>query len=262
VVDTRTRSWSEDDVDVLRVLSAAASRELALRSAVRAAAVANDRLTLLARVGQALAETLDAGEAVARLSRLVVPSEPASGVGVGARRRAPVGDHHPAGPGHGRHGPDHHDDAAARPHRAGRRGRLGRAAYAALVVGRSSRAGPSRRRRHPDPAGHPPDVPLAVVAAAPRRDHAVAIGPGETLLLYTDGLIETRTQELEARQAELLKVLAAHRDLGLDELLNTVLVEMVGDRPLDDVALIAVRFHPEDRPRPAGAGPSTVPGSR
>jgi serine phosphatase RsbU (regulator of sigma subunit) len=100
--------------------------------------------------------------------------------------------------------------------------------------------------------------PLAVLPGARRTDQESVVRPGETVLLYTDGLIERRGLPLEQRQAQLLEVLTAHPSVGLDELLNTALVRMVGDRPDDDVALIAVRFHPEDRPRPPEAGPSTV----
>jgi hypothetical protein len=123
-------------------------------------------------------------------------------------------------------------------------------------------------------AGHPPpivisaagdarllaarsDPPLAVAPHIPRADHEALIGPGETLLLYTDGLVETRTDPIAARLDRLVAVLSGRAALPLDDLLNTVLLEMVGDRPDDDVALIAVRFHPEDRARPAEAGPGT-----
>jgi hypothetical protein len=34
---------------------------------------------------------------------------------------------------------------------------------------------------------------------------------------------------------------------------------MVDHRPDDDVALVAVRLHPQDRPRPEAAGPVDVP---
>jgi serine phosphatase RsbU (regulator of sigma subunit) len=496
VVDTETRSWTEEDVHVLRVLSEAASRELALRAAVQAAAVANDRLALLAQVAQALAETLDPAEAVARLARLVVPVlgdwslvsladedgtlsdvgwwhardehgptldkfagerlvglqgrgatitaqrterpvivnsgglEAGLDVLVSAQAREAYRALDPeaygvwplayAGTVHGvlviardagrepflpsdvelaanvaqragtvlanarlyarqqvttaelerahqrlhessRHDrvvsralqeamltrlpePDHlhvsaryltadsadqvggdwydallppdgattlmvgdvagHDIAAAtimgqlrnllralawehgdeppsaiitRLDRA--MTDLGLTTMTTLLLARVEQddgdAAAGLRTLHWSSAGHPapvlvsaegtptmletrPDAPLAVAVAVPRRDHAVAVGPGETVLLYTDGLIETRTHELEARQAQLLDVIAAHPGVGLDELLNTILVEMVGDRPPDDVALIAVRFHPEDRPRPAEAGPTGI----
>jgi serine phosphatase RsbU (regulator of sigma subunit) len=101
------------------------------------------------------------------------------------------------------------------------------------------------------------DPPLASLRGAARHDHHTTIRPGETLLLYTDGLVETRHDTYDTRVTELLAVIAAHPDLGLDALLNAVLTQMIADEPDDDVALIAIRFHPDDEPRPAEAGPAT-----
>ncbi|WP_375504289.1 SpoIIE family protein phosphatase [uncultured Jatrophihabitans sp.] len=99
------------------------------------------------------------------------------------------------------------------------------------------------------------DPPLATLRDATRHDETADMGPGETLLLYTDGLIETRSLNVDHRQAQLLAVLDGCRDLGLEDLLDAVVAGMVGDQPDDDVALLAVRFHPQDQPRPAEAGP-------
>jgi len=96
--------------------------------------------------------------------------------------------------------------------------------------------------------------PLATVRSVQRHDHTATIRPGDTLLLYTDGLIETRSHELSERQAQLLDVLHGCRDLGLDDMVNAVVASMVSAQPDDDVALLAVRFHSEDAPRPVEAG--------
>ncbi|MGY1837659.1 histidine kinase, partial [Blastococcus sp. SYSU DS0510] len=40
---------------------------------------------------------------------------------------------------------------------------------------------------------------------------------------------------------------------------DELLARMLPDAPDDDVALVAVRLHPQDRPRPAEAGPERVP---
>jgi hypothetical protein len=47
--------------------------------------------------------------------------------------------------------------------------------------------------------------------------------------------------------------------LPLDELSDQVLSRMRPHGSEDDVALVAVRLHPEDLPRPAEAGPEVVP---
>jgi PAS domain S-box-containing protein len=100
-----------------------------------------------------------------------------------------------------------------------------------------------------------PDLLLGLDPTTPRSDHTHVAPSGSTLLLYTDGLVETRRADVRAGQQRLLETLDAHRDLPLEELLDVVLAELVGDQPEDDVALLAVRFHPEDEPRPAEAGP-------
>jgi hypothetical protein len=47
--------------------------------------------------------------------------------------------------------------------------------------------------------------------------------------------------------------------LPLQQLLDEVLERLVDGRPEDDVALVAVRLHRQDRPRPVEAGPNEVP---
>jgi hypothetical protein len=44
----------------------------------------------------------------------------------------------------------------------------------------------------------------------------------------------------------------------LDELCDRLVAELARDTQ-DDVALLAARLHPEDRPRPDEAGPEQVP---
>ena len=46
-------------------------------------------------------------------------------------------------------------------------------------------------------------------------------------------------------------------DRPLDELLDEVIERLVHGRPEDDVAMVAVRLHRQDRPRPAEAGPKS-----
>ncbi|MDQ2750801.1 MAG: SpoIIE family protein phosphatase [Actinomycetota bacterium] len=86
------------------------------------------------------------------------------------------------------------------------------------------------------------DVLLGVLPDTVRRDHSYLIEPGSTLLLYTDGLIETRHEGIDAGHARLLDALRNHHRLEPDALLDAVLADMVGDHPGDDVAVLAVRF--------------------
>ena len=104
------------------------------------------------------------------------------------------------------------------------------------------------------------DLLLGVTPERPRRDHEQTLEPGSTVLLYTDGLVERRGSSLD-EGTELLRRTAsrlANAELTLDQLCDTLLAELGGAFD-DDVALLAVRAHPEDRPRPPEAGPSVEP---
>ena len=82
---------------------------------------------------------------------------------------------------------------------------------------------------------------------------------GVTVLLFTDGLIERRDSDIDDGMERLVDALADLADLPLQELCDRVLERMVEGHPDDDVALVAVRLHPQDRPRPAEAGPRILP---
>ena len=79
------------------------------------------------------------------------------------------------------------------------------------------------------------------------------------LLWYSDGLVERRDSDLDSGLAALQEAL---RDLGetsLEELCDTLIERMLPVDGADDVAIVAVRAHPEDRPRPPEAGPNRLP---
>jgi serine phosphatase RsbU (regulator of sigma subunit) len=118
-----------------------------------------------------------------------------------------------------------------------------------------------------DPAGNvqllpgSANVPLGVRrnGDATRTDHSLPIEPGSALLLYTDGLVETRDIDYDTRLGQLIGVTNSAASLPLEQLLDTVLDQMNLDgtqADADDIALLAVRFHPQDQPRPAAAGPA------
>ncbi|TXR56122.1 SpoIIE family protein phosphatase [Quadrisphaera setariae] len=108
------------------------------------------------------------------------------------------------------------------------------------------------------------DLMLGVDPQTPRHESEVTVDRGSTLLLYTDGLVERRGESLEVG-LERLRLAAedlAAAGAGLDDLVDGLLVRLVdvqGERADDDVALIAVRLHRQDRPRPAEAGPRSLP---
>ncbi|MGY1816292.1 SpoIIE family protein phosphatase [Geodermatophilus sp. SYSU D00663] len=105
------------------------------------------------------------------------------------------------------------------------------------------------------------DVLLGVDPERPRNESVVELDRGTTVLLYTDGLVERRDADLDAGTARLTAALAELGDRPLQELCDLLVEHMVDGHPDDDVALVAVRLHPQDRPRPAVAGPNDVPGA-
>jgi GAF domain-containing protein len=107
--------------------------------------------------------------------------------------------------------------------------------------------------------GDPPDLLLGVDAGAPRTDRVATVEAGGTLLLYTDGLVERRDRDLDAGMEELREVLEELSSLPLQELCDRLLERMFLPDTEDDVALLAVRVHPQDAPRPPEAGPQRVP---
>jgi GAF domain-containing protein len=103
------------------------------------------------------------------------------------------------------------------------------------------------------------DLLLGVDPDTLRRESVVTLDRDSTVLLYTDGLIERRDADLDAGLVRLRDTLMELAGRPLEELLDEVIERLVHGRPEDDVAIVAVRLHRQDRPRPAEAGPNRVP---
>ncbi|RBY96911.1 histidine kinase [Blastococcus sp. TF02-8] len=103
------------------------------------------------------------------------------------------------------------------------------------------------------------DLLLGVDATTRRRESVITLDRGSTVLLYTDGLVERRDSDLDEGIHRLRETLLELADRPLQALLDELLERLVDGRPEDDVALVAVRLHPQDRPRPPEAGPTRVP---
>ncbi|WP_432483702.1 SpoIIE family protein phosphatase [Kineococcus esterisolvens] len=99
----------------------------------------------------------------------------------------------------------------------------------------------------------PADLLLGLAPELDRGDHETPLVPGATVLLYTDGLVERRDETLDTGLARLLAVVGDLAHLPLEEFVDALLERIVAE-PGDDVAVVALRAHPEDRPRPDGAG--------
>lgn len=110
-------------------------------------------------------------------------------------------------------------------------------------------------------AGHPPpvlvhpdgicelldqatDPPLgARPHHVPRPQAGLTYTPGDTLVLYTDGLIERRDEDIYASLARLTTALALDSTLAPDKLADTLLGQLdVAGGAADDIALIVIRL--------------------
>ncbi|MET0763944.1 MAG: SpoIIE family protein phosphatase [Blastococcus sp.] len=109
--------------------------------------------------------------------------------------------------------------------------------------------------------GEHPELLLGVAPGTQRREHVTFLYPGSTVLLYTDGLVERRDRDLDAGTAELVEVLKECARLPLEDLCDQVLKRLFLPDAQDDVAMLGLRLHPQDEPRPREAGPQVVPSS-
>lgn len=105
------------------------------------------------------------------------------------------------------------------------------------------------------------DTLLGLDPDLPRREHVTTLPRGATVLLYTDGLVERRGEHLDVGIDQLRATLAelVREGVPLEDLCDEVLGRLRPTGRDDDIALVAVRLHREDRPRPPEAGPRRVP---
>ena len=154
---------------------------------------------------------------------------------------------------------------------------------ATVVVARMEQT-PDERRRGVNRvrwsnAGHPPpmvlqpdgsvtalqaaqaDLLLGIDPDSDRTESEVVLERGASVVLYTDGLVERRGQSLDDGLSRLRETMGelARQGLGLEELCDQLLARLLPAKPEDDVAVVAVRLHRQDRPRPAEAGPRRLP---
>jgi phosphoserine phosphatase RsbU/P len=85
----------------------------------------------------------------------------------------------------------------------------------------------------------PIDLPLGAYPNTPRHTSLTVLEPGNTMLLYTDGLVERRGELITDGIDRLHRLLSA---LEPDELCSTVIDGMLADAPAtDDIAVLAIR---------------------
>ncbi|MFD5130183.1 PP2C family protein-serine/threonine phosphatase [Streptomyces olindensis] len=88
------------------------------------------------------------------------------------------------------------------------------------------------------------DTPLdARPDPIPRPQADTTFTPGATLVLYTDGLVERRREDIDVGLARLADALRRHRDQDPETLADTVLLELLPPGgATDDTALVIVRL--------------------
>lgn len=83
-------------------------------------------------------------------------------------------------------------------------------------------------------------TPIGVSEA--RTAHSVRLWPGDMLIAFTDGLVESRTRSLEEGFAQLLRCLEELRGASLDRLLDSVVARMQVEGSADDLTVLALRW--------------------
>jgi serine phosphatase RsbU (regulator of sigma subunit) len=92
-----------------------------------------------------------------------------------------------------------------------------------------------------------PDLMIGVQPGAARTVHRRLLGPGSLLLLYTDGLVERRGEDLHDGIGRLAHALAQAQSATLEDVADHVL--SLSDGPLeDDAAILALRLPPSSTP--------------
>ncbi|WP_138734467.1 SpoIIE family protein phosphatase [Modestobacter excelsi] len=91
-----------------------------------------------------------------------------------------------------------------------------------------------------------PERLLGADSTGPRTDHEALLHPGDTVVFYTDGLIEHGHTGIDEGIARLTGALAQLRDADLEELCDRLLSRIVTGRADDDIAILAVRCDPEE----------------
>ncbi|MFF6980022.1 SpoIIE family protein phosphatase [Streptomyces sp. NPDC008343] len=94
-----------------------------------------------------------------------------------------------------------------------------------------------------------PAGPPLGLGGMPFQTAELDLDEGSQLVLYTDGLVEDRTRDLDVGMELLRKALTGHPDRPPEESCQAVLDELLPGRPKDDVALLIARTRalPPDR---------------
>jgi serine phosphatase RsbU (regulator of sigma subunit) len=70
----------------------------------------------------------------------------------------------------------------------------------------------------------------------------VTTAAGATLIAYTDGLVERRGETLDEGMKRLQDAAAVWNSSSLEDMLSSIVTELTGNSPVDDIALIGLRW--------------------
>ena len=90
-------------------------------------------------------------------------------------------------------------------------------------------------------------APGAPLVHARFAELAAHLAPGDLLVMFTDGVTEIRSRDVDFGEQQLEKVLAEHRGAPAAEVVAAVehrAVELQSGEPRDDIALLALRPQP------------------
>ncbi len=101
-----------------------------------------------------------------------------------------------------------------------------------------------------------PGVPLGVVGDPRPEPVTFQFSPGSTLVAFTDGLVEKRGRDLDARLKQLEEV-AAENPGRPDDLISRLLEVLTSSDEEDDIVVLAIRFSGQEAEMHTG-GPSQL----
>jgi serine phosphatase RsbU (regulator of sigma subunit) len=87
-----------------------------------------------------------------------------------------------------------------------------------------------------------PGSPIGVSGGAAFEPTLLTTAARGTLIAYTDGLVERRGETLDTGLKRLLQTATDRCGSSLDDLLTSLVSELTGDSPTDDIALIGLRW--------------------
>jgi len=89
-------------------------------------------------------------------------------------------------------------------------------------------------------------IPLGFLPSFPYEEEQIALNPGDTLIIYSDGITEAMNlKEEEFGEERLEKIISANLDKKPEELINLILKEIdvhVGKAPqMDDQTMVVLK---------------------